>query len=53
VILRHVAKFCELRGLIVAAAAEMEADLVGGICEGLLGGAKLFGSFEQLVLCIC
>jgi hypothetical protein len=52
VILRCVAGFCELRELIAAAGAEMEADLVGGVCQGVLGCAKLSGGFEQLVLCV-
>lgn len=52
VLLRCVAKFYELRGLAVAIAAEMEADLIGGTCKGLLGLAKLFSNFEQLVLCV-
>ena len=46
VLLRRVARLCELRGLIAVAAAEMKADLVGGTGEGLLGFFKLFGGFE-------
>ncbi len=54
-LLRCVARFCELRGFVAAAAAatEMDADLVCGTSEGLLGFVKLFGDFEKLTLCIC
>lgn len=52
VLVHCVARLCELRGLVAAAAAEMKADLVGSTGEGLLSFVKLFGGFEQLILCV-
>lgn len=49
---RGVARFCELRGLMAAATAEIKADLVGGTGEGLLGFIQLLGDFKQLILCV-
>ena len=51
-LLRGVARFCELRGLTTVATVEMKTDLVGGTSEGFLDLLQLLGNFKQLILCV-